>query len=322
MKYIGLLLVMFLLSGCDTEKKEISLFEICNESGSLCEKLAVDSRCKALRRDVIINSYYARKEQDEAKKGGKEYNVLVSLEEFVNCSEKATFIEYNYNKFKKEDQLNNRTKPLTEEEIQARKNFKDSLKERENTRRKNYIFANYMLRGMNQRTKESNDPFLLYWHWSRNGSEEAIKKLEEKVEKNEIKSYRMKFYLSQYYIKFDEEKSYELMMSSLENLPKEEYTNKETSKKIHETKMEGMSIHFSILRQFTDYYYQKGDYVKSYIFAKLLKMKNDNTANVLDIIKYFENENKSSISYIENKVEEINEALEEGKFKRSMLKSV
>ena len=49
---------------------------------------------------VIINSYYARKEQDEAKKGGKEYNVLVSLEEFVNCSEKATFIEYNYNKFR------------------------------------------------------------------------------------------------------------------------------------------------------------------------------------------------------------------------------
>ena len=47
--------------------------------------------------------------------------MLVNLEDFVKCSEKATFIEYDYNKFEREDKEQNRTTPLTEKEINATK---------------------------------------------------------------------------------------------------------------------------------------------------------------------------------------------------------
>lgn len=318
MRYIALTFLVAFLFGCgDTE--EISLAEVCDSSGELCEKLIPDSSCKSLRRDVIVKTYLVREEKIQSKKEQFEYELLVNLEDFVKCSEKATFIEYDYNKFEREDKEQNRTTPLTEKEIKDRKSFKESLKAREKTREQNYIFANYMLRGLSQRTKDSNNPYLLYWHWSRNGDEKAIKKLEYLNEQNKLNSYRMNFYMSQYYSKFDKEKSIDLFLKALEKLPPEEYTDKEDDKKKHDSSTDGFSVHFAIFRGLVTHYYKEKDYEKSYIFAKLLEIKNDQTANSLEIVKYFETQQKDITEKMEDKVDLINEALEEGKFNRNML---
>lgn len=318
MKYIILMFLMVFLAGCGSNE-EISLAEVCESSGELCEKLVPDSSCKTLRRDVIVNSYLAREEKDKARKEQLEYKLLVNLEDFVKCSEKATFIEYDYNKFEREDRDNNRTTPLTEKEIEERKSFKANLKEREKKREQNYIFANYMLRGLSQRTKNSDNPYMLYWHWSRNGDENAIKKLEYLYEQNKVNSYRIHFYMSQYYSKFDKEKSVDLFFKALEMLPPEEYVDKESDDKKHDSSTDGMSVHFPIFRGLVTYYYNEKNYENAYIFAKLLERKNDQTANILEIIKFFESQQKEITEKAEDKIDLIDEALEEGKFKRNML---
>lgn len=130
-----------------------------------------------------------------------------------------------------------------------------------------------MLRGLNQKTKMSSNPYLLYWHWSCNCSEKSIKQLEKMYENNEIKSYRMFFYLSQYYSKFDMKESVDLMYRALESLPPHEYVDKIYDQKNHDSTTDGMSIHFAIFRSLTTYYYNRGDLNKSYVFAKLLEEK-------------------------------------------------
>lgn len=317
MKYIAVPFFTMFLFGCSNDN-EISLAEVCNSSGELCEKIIPDSSCKSLRREVIIKTYLAREEPLKNKKDQLEYELLVNLEDFVKCSEKATFIEYDYNKFERQDKESNRTTPLTEKEINGRKKFKESLREREKKREQNYIFANYMLSGLNQRTKDSENPYLLYWHWSRNGDQKAIRKLEYLYEKNKLNSYRMNFYMSQYYSKFDKEKSIDLFLKALEKLPPEEYTDKQNSKR-YEGSTRDFSVHFSIFKSLVTYYYNEKDYENAYVFSKLLELKNDKTANILEIVKYFESQQKEMINKAEDKVDLINEALEEGKFKRSML---
>lgn len=317
MKYIVVPFFTMFLFGCGNDN-EISLAEVCNSSGELCEKIIPDSSCKSLRREVIIKTYLAREEQIKNKKDQLEYELLVNLEDFVKCSEKVTFIEYDYNKFERQDKESNRTAPLTEKEINGRKKFKESLREREKKREQNYIFANYMLRGLNQRTKDSENPYLLYWHWSRNGDQKAIRKLEYLYEKNKLNSYRMNFYMSQYYSKFDKEKSIDLFLKALENLPPEEYIDKQNSKR-YEGSTRDFSVHFSIFRSLVTHYYNEKDYENAYVFSKLLELKNDKTANILEIVKYFESQKKEMINKAEDKVDLINEALEDGKFKRSML---
>lgn len=312
MRYTVIMFFTIFIFGCGNNN-EISLAEVCKSSGELCEKITLDSFCKSSRREVITKSYLVREEKIESKKNKLKYELLLNLEDFVKCSEKTTFIKYDYNKFKRQDQEINRESKVMEKEKNVRKKIKKELLEREKKREQNYIFANYMLNSLNERTKGNENPYLLYWHWSRNGNNEAAKKLESLYEKNELKSYKIIFYMSQYYSKFDKEKSVDLFLKALEKLPPSEYKDKK-SHKIYGGLTKDFSIHLSIFRSLVTYYYNKKDYEKAYIFSKLLELKNDKTSNILKIVKYFENQKEA-----EYKVDLINKALEEGRFKKTML---
>jgi hypothetical protein len=317
MKIIIITIVMIFLGCKEQENKEnISLSKICKESNNLCKKLTADHLCINLRREVIVNNYFANKEKELEKKEKHQYELLVNLENFVSCSEKASFIEYDYKKMERRDKENKKTGLLTKKEIETRNNFKEDLRKRDTDRKTNYIFSTYMLRGLNRKTKNSNNPYLLYWHWSRNGNNEAILKLEKMHENNQIDSYRMNYYLSLHYATFDKEKSIDLMFSSLEKLPIKEYVDKESNDDLPNNN----SIHFSIFKSLVTYYYNKKDFEKSYIFAKLLEEKNDKSADIYKIIKYFEANKKSKIiSRAEDKVELINKKLEKGAFRKNLL---
>ena len=327
MRYILIFTMLLLITGCFSEAEEedlkdnLNLYEVCQESKKMCDTLVSDSVCKDLRRNVIIGNYVANTVEDIKIKEKYQYELLVDLENYVNCSKKATFIEYDYKKFERADIEQGRSADkVTKKELDERKAYRKNLQLRENKRDQNYIFANYMLRGLNQKTKMSANPYLLYWHWSRNGNEDSINKLEELYKAGKIKSYRMFFYLSQYYSKFDQEEGIKLMYKALENMPPKEYVDKEYDEKKHDSDTDGMSIHFPIFRTLTTHYYNQKNYKKAYVFAKLLEEKNDTTANIMKIARSLENNySRDTLNKLEDVIEDIDSALEKGTFKKNML---
>ena len=70
-----------------------------------------------------------------------------------------------------------------------------------------------------QDTKNTNHPGLLYYHWSRNNDQSALTKLltlEEKQDKRVTEDAEMQFFLASYYVKFDDEKTIDLLYKTLE----------------------------------------------------------------------------------------------------------
>lgn len=139
MRYILIAILLFLTSGCyDGRKKEyketLELYTVCKDSEKMCETLVADSVCRSLRREVIIGNYAANNVDDINLKEKYQYELLVNLENYVDCSEKSTFIEYDYKKHERADKEQNRNTQLTADEIEERKKFKENLKERESKR--------------------------------------------------------------------------------------------------------------------------------------------------------------------------------------------
>ena len=70
-----------------------------------------------------------------------------------------------------------------------------------------------------QDTKNTDHPGLLYYHWSRNNDQSALTKLlalEEKQDKRVTEDAEMQFFLASYYVKFDDEKTIDLLYKTLE----------------------------------------------------------------------------------------------------------
>ena len=59
----------------------------------------------------------------------------------------------------------------------------------------------------------------MYYHWSRNNDQSALTKLlalEEKQDKRVTEDAEMQFFLASYYVKFDDEKTIDLLYKTLE----------------------------------------------------------------------------------------------------------
>lgn len=176
----SVLVGLLALSGCE---EPLTLTKVCEETPGLCLDLNKDSHCKKQRSEVIFSRYYEYKKPNDENK----YQLLKDFEQYDKCVSLAAKIEHI--------KLKSKTTSRVEGHL-------TSLKE---------------MTRLYQDTQDTNHPGLLYYHWSRNNSQSALTKLIGlENDKSVTTSAEMQFFLASYYIKFDEEKTIDLLYKTLE----------------------------------------------------------------------------------------------------------
>ncbi|UAA40431.1 DUF2989 domain-containing protein [Paraneptunicella aestuarii] len=181
MRLISLIFGTLLLSGCD-KFSEIGITEICEQYPQMCEDLNSDAWCRAEKSKIIKNRYNNLKQPSD----GWKYELLLNFEEYKQCIAKASQIEHI------------------------------KLKEKKSGRVAGLITADKELRKLARDTQESKDPRLLYYHWSRFGSEEHLKEFLAYRDSELLESPEMQIALATYYVKNDREKTIQTLYHALE----------------------------------------------------------------------------------------------------------
>ncbi|WP_018693763.1 DUF2989 domain-containing protein [Algicola sagamiensis] len=217
-KQILLCLTPIVLMACE---ESLSVRDVCTEKPEFCNDLNKDGRCNNERREVIINRMIEYKKPDD----GNKYRLLVDLEVYSKCIELYSQIEH---------------KKLKENKSARVRAFHTSLRE---------------IKRLQEQTKHSEMPELLYYHWSRLGNEEAMEKLEKLEEDGKIKSQPMLVSMAAYYTKFDQDKTIRTLYRALE------------------IKTDDDEILKEIFSTLTSIFYKKGEIKLAYIWGKAAEYK-------------------------------------------------
>ncbi|MFY8327199.1 DUF2989 domain-containing protein [Pseudoalteromonas sp. ZZD1] len=176
----SVLLSLLALTGCE---EPLTQAKVCKETPGLCNDLNKDSHCKKQRADVIMARYHEYKQPTEENK----YALLQGFEEYSQCVSLAAKIEHI------------------------------KLKEKTTSRVEGHLTSIKEMTRIYQDTKGTNHPGLLYYHWSRNNDQSALTKLLALEDDPSVtQDAQMQFFLASYYIKFDEEKTIDLLYKTLE----------------------------------------------------------------------------------------------------------
>lgn len=302
MRSLLVLALLYSLQGC---KDEIALSDACESITKSCEALMADSRCTSLRRDVLLNEYYIKKDGWQ-KTAFKQLN---ALELYVDCANKSTGIKYidPYKKYHK--------KNMTADVVQRIRDYKERLINTEQDRLSTHFYAIEMLEQMIERSAISNDPHLLYWHWSRAGSKSAIEKLRIMDKNHKLEEFDLQYYMALDYSFYEPEMAISALLRSLELYPTEKYTRKNWLSKNNDFQNEDKGrLHFDIFRSLTTLYYSKKEFDKSYIFAKLLQINNDRSADTDLIVEQIAALEAYDLDKLENKADTIDDKIKSGTF--------
>ncbi len=129
------------LSAC-SDLFEPTLSEICQEQSELCTDLNQDHQCRYEKAEIIRHRYY---HQNDAADGHK-YDLLLKFEDYLTCIEKAAHIEHK------------------------------KIRDKEATRLKGVLTARKEIDRLSRETRQSADPYLSYYQWSRYGHEDALQR--------------------------------------------------------------------------------------------------------------------------------------------------
>ena len=124
-----------LLTACDDDR----IHNICANYPALCEDLVDDGWCRYERSDIIRARYYLQAEGTERR----QYELMRSLERYLKCAERSTNIEYK------------------------------RAREQKSPRVEGMLAAGDQLARLDAATRNSQDPYLLLWHWTNNSDERA-----------------------------------------------------------------------------------------------------------------------------------------------------
>lgn len=219
--YITIIIVSLCLSGCNQPP---SVNELCEIHTEFCEKFTPDSWCKAERKYML----YAHNDLATSQADDDKYKLLIRLEKYKACMNHAGKIEHI------------------------------KLKEKKTARLKNEAMAIDEINKLSKETQNSNNPYLLYFHWSRYLNEAALNKFVAKEGTDELESSELQFFLATYYTKINDKKTLGLLYKALELYQPEQEINTEIFK--------------SLITIFTD---QK-EYKQAYIWLKVLSLYNPN----------------------------------------------
>ncbi|MEO2265719.1 DUF2989 domain-containing protein [Pseudoalteromonas sp. YIC-656] len=203
------------LAGCDSN---LTVREVCESNAMLCEDLNTDSHCRYERADVIMARL------DEANKPDLEnkYQLLKHFERYSKCVELAAQIQHI------------------------------KLKEKTTSRYTGYHTAQKEINRLLFETKGTNHPGLLFYHWSRNNDQDAIRRLLAMEDDPKVSnSQDAQFYLASYYMKVDTDKTLQHLYRNLELNQPDTEPNPE------------------VLTSLVNIHYQRHDYNLAYTFARI-----------------------------------------------------
>ena len=207
----------FLLSACDPGP---TIAELCEQNTQTCELFTVDTWCKAERKNILLTQTELNKSLDDRDK----YKFLIALENYKKCVSHAAKIEHI------------------------------KLKEKRTARIQNHEKAEEKIKEISEETKNSKNPYLLYFHWSRYLNKEALTKFIALEGSSELESSELQFFLATYYIKRDTDKTLTLLYHALELYQVDDGLNVEIFK--------------SLSSIFTD----RSEYKQAYIWLKILHL--------------------------------------------------
>ncbi|MBQ4832202.1 DUF2989 domain-containing protein [Pseudoalteromonas sp. MMG010] len=225
----ALIISLTALTGCE---KPLTLANVCEETPGFCNDLNKDSHCRKERSATILTRYIEYKDPTDENK----YQLLKNFESYNQCISLAAQIEHK--------KLKNKTTSRIDGQL-------TSIKE---------------ITRLYQDTENTDHPGLLYYHWSRNNKQNALTKLLSLENTPSVKdSAEMQFFLASYYIKFDEEKTINLLYKTLELTKAGETPNPE--------------IYTSLISLF----YKQNKFKHAYIFAKVAQMAEVKNIEIIPI---------------------------------------
>ena len=147
-----------------------------------------------------------------------------------------------------------------------------------------------------QDTIDTNHPGLLYYHWSRNNNQGALNKLLAIEDDPSVtQSAEMQFFLASYYIKFDDEKTIDLLYKTLELNQKGRIPNPE--------------VYTSLISLF----YKHDKFKHAYIFSKVAQMSGIENIDLFEIEQELLSTGKN-LSGLDSLAEQTYQQVLEGEF--------
>lgn len=204
-----------LLAGCD---KTVTIKELCNKNLKVCKAFKADTWCKAERKDLLIN-YDAFNNSNE---DSDRFAVLLQLEEYEKCMGIAAQIEHVKLKGKQENR---------------KINLKNARKE---------------INKLVNESKQSTEPHMLYYRWSRLSESKAISQLLSLEGSNALETPELQLIFATYYTKRNPQKTLNYLFHALELYAPNDKINTETF--------------LSLSTIFTD----KEEFKQAYIWLKVL----------------------------------------------------
>ncbi|WP_439837173.1 DUF2989 domain-containing protein [Aeromonas enteropelogenes] len=172
-----LLPIMFAAAGCNDDR----LHNICNNHPELCQDLVDDGWCRYERTDIIRSRFYLKEEETDRRK----YELIRNLERYLKCAERSTNIEYK------------------------------NAKELKSPRVEGMLAAGEQLAQLDVATRNSQDPYLLLWHWTNNTNELARQQFMALEGKPVLEEPELQLALGGIYAKSDPAKAIDTLQHAL-----------------------------------------------------------------------------------------------------------
>ncbi|MEW9796711.1 DUF2989 domain-containing protein [Alteromonas sp. CYL-A6] len=176
----ALLLLSLSLSGCD-KLFEPTLAEICQDNPAMCNDLNQDGWCRSEKAVIIKMRYQHRDDSGEAYK----YPMLLAFEDYLKCVDKASGIEHI------------------------------KYRDKETTRLKGVLTAQREIKRLARETRQSDNPYLAHYHWSRYGDEAALKRFKDYVAANTVTEPQLLVFLAEEEVKNDVRKTVSILYDAL-----------------------------------------------------------------------------------------------------------
>ncbi|WP_440876719.1 DUF2989 domain-containing protein [Thalassotalea sp. PLHSN55] len=160
----------------------VKVADICTTHPEICAEFQEDNWCRAERRKLLVTYHNLQTEQQESQ----QYKMLLNLEKYSVCMKKASLIEHK------------------------------KFKEKKNLRISNYMNAKQRIQQISNETVNSEDPLLLYYHWSRNNNKNALAKLLTLENTDAVENVESQVNLATYYVKRDIGKTFDFLFHALE----------------------------------------------------------------------------------------------------------
>jgi len=206
------------LSGCFENKKSIST--ICEQTPGICLDIKTNGWCLDERSILIRNRH---QQIINPKDEGNLYNSLINWKKFSHCIEAASNIK--------------------------RRNIDD----RNPTKATSFVNSITEIEKLEQLTKNSAYPQLLYYHWTQDGDENKILKLQELDKKGKLNTTQLQLMMASFYRKTNQKKAIDSQYKALTFL----------------THSDLEQLDHTIFASLSTYNFQIKEFEQSYIWAQI-----------------------------------------------------